>query len=131
MALPKPAGLSLDGNSLSDHSRSPIDISLVPIEYSQRMWDGTKRKRYIATKATIRTTWDLLPSTDIDTVDQHWGHDSLRNFYDNNKGAIEATVNFADGSSRVYSVMFTDFSSQLLKRGRYDLYTVSIVLEEV
>lgn len=131
MALPKPAGLKLNGNSLTDHSRSPIDISFVAIEYSQRMWNGTRRKRHVATKATIRATWDMLPNTDVDTVDGNWGFDSMKSFYDSNKGVVTATITFADGTTQDYSVMIEDFSSQLMKRGRYDLYSASIVLEEV
>lgn len=47
---------------LSDHNRSPIDISYERIENRQRTVNGTMRSRHIADKLKISTSWDMLPS---------------------------------------------------------------------
>jgi len=131
MALPKPAGIKINGNSLTDHGRGPIDIVYTPIEYSQRMWNGRRRKRHIATKVSIRTSWDNLPNTNSDTADEHLGYDAMKSLYDANKGDLTVVVTFADGTEATYTMMFIEFSGQLMKRGVFDLYSASMALEEV
>lgn len=47
---------------LSDHNRSPIDISFDRIEKRQRMANGAMRSLFIADKAKISVSWSMLPS---------------------------------------------------------------------
>lgn len=47
---------------LSDHNRSPIDISYERIENRQRTVNGAMRSRHIADKLKLSVSWDLLPS---------------------------------------------------------------------
>jgi hypothetical protein len=47
---------------LSDHNRSPIDVTTERIEQRQRMANGTMRSYHIADKLQISTSWDMLPS---------------------------------------------------------------------
>jgi hypothetical protein len=47
---------------ISDHNRSPIDISNERIEQRQRMANGTMRSYHIADKLSISLSWSMLPS---------------------------------------------------------------------
>jgi hypothetical protein len=47
---------------VSDHNRSPINITNQRIEQRQRMANGTMRSFFIADKLTIDTSWTMLPS---------------------------------------------------------------------
>lgn len=47
---------------LSDHNRSPIDISYERIENRQRTVNGAMRSRHIADKVKLSVSWDMLPS---------------------------------------------------------------------
>ena len=82
--------VSLDNSTwykLSDHSRSPIQISYENIETSQRMASGKLRKYVIASKRKISTDWQNLPSLDSNVVDYSaGGHGAawMKSFYDGN-----------------------------------------------
>lgn len=47
---------------LSDHNRSPMNISYERIENRQRTVNGVMRSRHIADKLKISVSWDMLPS---------------------------------------------------------------------
>ena len=47
---------------LSDHNRTPLDMSITRIENKQRMVNGRMRSHHIADKLTISASWDNLPS---------------------------------------------------------------------
>lgn len=47
---------------LSDHNRSPIDISTSRLETRQRMINGRMRSYHIDDKVSIRVSWNDLPS---------------------------------------------------------------------
>lgn len=47
---------------LSDHNRSPMDVSITRIEKRERMINGRMRSHHIADKLSISLSWDLLPS---------------------------------------------------------------------
>lgn len=126
-----PAGVQLNGNYLTDQGRQPMDFSVVSIEYSSRMWDGTMRKRHVADKTTIRLSWENIASTDVDNADGNWGVDSIESFYDANKGPVTATITYADETTENFTVYMQDFNKQIIKRGAYDLCSLSLTLEEV
>jgi len=61
---------------ISDHNRSPIDISNERIEQRQRMANGTMRSYHIADKLTISMAWSMLPSRGFSVIpnfDQEFG----------------------------------------------------------
>lgn len=70
--------------ALSDHSRSPLDISYNSFEKSVQLANGTTRKYVIAQKRTIRLNWKDLPSTSVMTADYGAGAKDLEKFYKNN-----------------------------------------------
>jgi len=47
---------------LSDHNRSPIDVSKIRIEARDRMINGRMRSYHIADKMSISVSWEMLPS---------------------------------------------------------------------
>jgi hypothetical protein len=51
---------------LSDHNRSPLEMSTERIEQRQRMANGTMRSYHIADKLSISTSWTMLPSRGFD-----------------------------------------------------------------
>jgi hypothetical protein len=47
---------------LSDHNRSPIDVSKIRIETRDRMINGRMRSYHTADKMSISVSWEMLPS---------------------------------------------------------------------
>ena len=65
---------------ISDHNRSPIDISNQRIEQRQRMANGTMRSYFIADKLTVSASWSMLPSRGFEVVpdfDQEFGKPAI------------------------------------------------------
>ena len=52
---------------LSDHNRSPIDITPQRIENRQRMVNGRMRSYWVADKRTLSVSWNMLPSRAYNT----------------------------------------------------------------
>lgn len=57
-----PTGESASFLILSDHNRSPIDLSSTRIEKRTRMVNGRMRSYHIADKKTVTVSWSMLPS---------------------------------------------------------------------
>lgn len=81
---------------LSDHSRSPLDISYDRYEKSVQLSNGLTRKYVIATKRSINLSWDNLPSSASVTVDKGAGAYELQKFYDNNFNNSITVTTFTD-----------------------------------
>ena len=146
--VPNGAGVVTTWNKISDHNRAPLDISFERFGTDSRMVDSTLRRYSVAKKRTIQATWSMFPSkitpayggrTGLGTVDAGWAGENIEDFYNNNngmfkvrlrKGVDEAKAAAADGIEEI-SVMITDFSKTIEKRGVVDLWSLSITLEEV
>lgn len=74
--------LSINGQLITDHNRSELSITTDRIETRNRMANGTLRVNHIASKTRIATSWDMVPSSDIKTVDGNRGAEYLRALYD-------------------------------------------------
>jgi len=74
--------LSINGQLITDHNRSELSITTDRIETRNRMANGTLRVNHIANKMRIATSWDMVPSSDIKTVDGNRGAEYLRALYD-------------------------------------------------
>lgn len=127
-------------NKVSEHNRSPISIDTIRIERAQRMANGSMRKYFIADKKRFSLSWDMLPSYTTLTVDGGWGAQDIKTFYESTsgQGSFNIRLNFAkDGTNQEvtgvepYTVMFTDCSFNLLKRGAQAHWNVSLTMEEV
>lgn len=117
---------------LSDHNRSEISISKERIENRKRMANATMRTFVVATKRKFQTSWEWLPRDDNQTCDGFYGALSLKSFYDNHVGSFELIITYGDSSEETITVMFSDFSMKIRKRGKYtDLYDIDLALEEV
>lgn len=85
--------VSLDNSTwykLSDHMRTPIQMSYEQIENSQRMANGQMRKYVIANKKKVSSDWESLPSLDAHLVDYKVGVNEahgaawIKSFYEAN-----------------------------------------------
>jgi hypothetical protein len=120
-----------NGNKVTDHNRSALAISTERIEDSQRMANGTMRKYVVADKRTFSTDWDNLPHNAMFTVDGFWGKNEMQNFYNTTPGPFPMVVTWGDGTTDTITVMMTKFEATLDKRGAYDMWKVSVELQEV
>lgn len=139
---------------LSDHNRSPLSEDIERIENKKRMADGTLRRYSVAKKRTWSCSWDLLPSTNsvatgIKTVDGGMAGEDLERIHNtynepfrmilrrgSAKGKTiptpsEPALPYRDNDFYIVNVMISDFSKEVIKRGKVDLWNVSITLEEV
>lgn len=130
ITLTKPRLMRWNGNAITDHNRSQLSIDVERIEKKQRMSNGTMRKYIVADKRTFSTSWSMLPKLTSQTVDGFWGADDIETFYNTITGYFTLELTDADGESTDYTVMFSDFSKSIVKRGSVDFWEVSISLEE-
>lgn len=150
MAFVRPALISVtapggSAKSLSDHNRSPLDISYEPIEKSQRTANGTMRKYVVATKRTFTTSWQDLPGMTSQTVDAKMGAMELKKFYEDNFDNSFVFKIYAGSESSPTqraaatptetvntSVFISNFSCTISKRlGGIDFWNVDISFVEV
>lgn len=118
-------------NKISDHNRSSLSIEVERIERKNRMANGSMRKFVIADKRTFSCSWEMLPKSAAKTVDGFWGGSEIENFYNTTPGSFTLTLANADNSTSTYTVMFSDFSREIVKRGSVDFWNISVSMEEV
>ena len=127
----KPRLMRWNGNAITDHNRAQLTIDVERIEKKQRMANGTLRKYIIADKRTFSTSWSMLPKLTSQTVDGFWGADDIESFYNTVTGSFSLELSDADTETNTYTVMFSDFSKSVMKRGSVDFWEVNVTLEEV
>lgn len=127
----KPSLMEWNGNKITDHNRGELKVDVERIEEKTRMANGTMRKYIVADKRTFSVDWKELPQSADFTVDGFWGKNEMEAFYDTNSGAFPLKLHFGDGTVKTYTVMMSDFSAELDKRGAYDFWSVSVEIEEV
>lgn len=127
----KPQLMEWNGNKITDHNRSELQVNVDRIETSKRMANGTMRKYVVADKRKFSTSWDNLPHNKDWTVDGFWGTKEMETFYNNNAGQFTLRLTMGDGTLETYDVVFTGFSKDLGKRGEFDFWQVSVEMEEV
>ena len=131
MILPKPRLMRWNGNAVTDHNRSPLSVDVDRIEKKHRLANGTLRKYIIADKRTFSCSWDMLPKLSAQTVDTFWGGEAMEEFYNTVPGSFSLELTDADGEIYTYTVMMSDFSRTIVKRGGVDFWDVSVSMEEV
>lgn len=139
---------SLDGttwNKVSDHNRDVISMSVERIETKNRMANGTMRKYTVAKKRTWSTTWNNIPSRNdipnsFTTADGGFAGRDIENWHNTVDGPFylmlrtgqdKNTDNSDIDDGQIFTVMISDFSKDVNKRGTIDLWNISISLEEV
>lgn len=146
--------MTWDGDKVSDHSRSPLEISTERIGTDKRMVDGTLRRHHVKVKRTWSMSWDTLPSRSDVTggfkpADDGMAGRDMEDFFNANPGKFrmvirtgsaidkdipepdESALPFEDDDFYIANVMITEFSHTTIKRGKVDLWSVNITLEEV
>lgn len=122
---------------ITDHGRSPLQVSIERIEKKQRMADGTLRRYSIAKKRTWSCSWDNLPSKTgvagyMNTADGGYGGEDIQAFHNAHDAQFNMQLRDGAGNVEVVVVMITDFSKEVKKRGQgIDLWTLSVTLTEV
>lgn len=141
---------------ISDHNRSPVREEIERIENKKRMANGTLRRYSVTKKRTYSMDWSMLPSTNkkeaqggMATADGGFAGEDLERIHNtintpfrmvmrrgSAKGLAtptptEAQLPYSDDNFYIVNVMISDFSKEIVKRGKVDLWNVSITLEEV
>jgi hypothetical protein len=131
LTMLKPRLMRWNGNAVTDHNRTQLSIDVERIEKKQRLADGTMRKFIIADKRTFQTSWSMLPKLSSQTVDGFWGGDDIETFYNTYVGSFSLEITDGDLEVTTYTVMFSDFSRNIIKRGNTDFWEISVSMEEV
>lgn len=141
MTLAKGSVLEIEYNGtwykVSEHNRSALDVTPIRIEQVKRTANGTLKKFFIAEKKKISASWDMLPSYSTLTVDGGWGAVDIKTFYESSTGksSFRIRLNYAEnGTTNVQdpiTVVFSEFSANLLKRGVQAFWSVSFAMEQV
>lgn len=156
--------ISLDNTTwygLTDHNRSEISISPELIEKTARMANGTMRKYVVAKKDVISTSWSLVPSQSVRTVDydaatkRGFSSGWLEAFYSANAGIpiyvkvvsavgtvptintiptepVSGTLNTSLTTSKIYHVFISKFSKTIKYRNELgDFVDMNIEFTEI
>lgn len=143
---------------VTDHSRSSLEMSPIRIESRSRMINGTSRSYHTADKAKIDTSWSLLPSRiasnpvvfdslsgaisgggDYYIADDASSAIDLIDWYDSHPDEFYVYLSYDLGSETDSMTRYMDFkfmcfvsfAKSLEKRGIYDMWNISVGLEEV
>lgn len=121
---------------VTDHGRGPLNVSVERIERTNRMVDGTLRRYTVSKKHGWDTSWENIPSTNLKatgkTADLGMAGEDIEAFHNANDGAFQMQLRRGDGTVETFTVMITDFSKEISKRGpNVDLWNLSISLSEV
>jgi hypothetical protein len=95
------------------------------------------RRYSVAKKRTWTCSWDNLPSTNskgvtsFTTADGGWAGEDMEDFHNRTDGSFQMQLRRGDTTVTTVTVMISDFSKEVLKRGVVDLWNLDITLEEV
>lgn len=123
-----------DGQKVSDHARSALDVTFDILERRRRMANGTLRKFVIARKMKISCSWEMLPSRGVGEtgpVDGGLTGEQMLEFYRDKR---EFTLTLRDGAGNIEQrkVMLEEFRWSVAKRGTAtDFWNIDMTLEEV
>ena len=141
MTLSKGSAIQIESGgtfyNLSEHNRGPLDVTPIVIEKVKRTANGTAKKFFVAEKKKISVSWTMLPSSTLQTVDGGWGANDIKTFYESSagKGSFRIKLDYAElGVSNVQdpiTVIFSDCTFTVVKRGIQAFWDVSMVLEQV
>lgn len=136
-------------HKVTDHSRQSLSISITRIETPNRMVDGTLRRYVVAKKRQFSTSWDMIPAkitntngihVGLGTVDGGYAGEDIESWHNSHDGSflvklrkgLDEAKAITDGTIEVVTVMITDFSKEIIKRGpAMDYWSISLTLEEV
>ena len=121
-----------------DHGRSPLSTSVERLGNTNRTGAGRLRRYTVAKKRSWSLSWENLPDKNVSFLANGTGGadwlESMFNTYDKafqmriRKGSDAGAALVAEN----YTVVFNEFSKEVVKRGiSFDLLSVDVSLEEV
>ncbi len=130
--MDKPAGLAVGGTSLSDHNRTPIDVSHENTGAFNRSSDGTMHAFVLNRKRTVSTAWDMLPENTAKTVDNFAGAQDMITLFGQGIGPYTVTLSYDTGETEVLQMFAQEFAYTVQKRWEFSsFYAVTLSLVEV
>lgn len=137
MHLPK-GSIMLWGNAgatslarVTEHNRSAVGVTYEKIETANRMIDGTMRKWLVAEKRSWSVSWEMVPHLSLKTVDGGMGGEAMEEFYRSHPHEFTMEIRLPDGKTERVLVFFNSFDKSIEKRGAYEFWNISAVIEEV
>lgn len=134
---PLTTGGAVAWQKITDHNRSPLKVDIERIEKEQRMVNGTLRRHVVAKKRTWSCSWENVPSRNsvsggMTTADGGLAAEDIEKFHNVNDGAFTLKITRTDGVTQTdATVMITSFDKEIVKRGKVELWNMSVELKEV
>lgn len=134
---------------VTDHGRSELSVDVEPFESKQRMVSARMRKYVVAKKRTFSWSWTNLPDKAVSFLANGTTHGNwLESFYNSTDGEFlmrlrsgsdenlttltRTGTEKSEDNARVFTVMISEFSKEVVKRGKsFDLWNISMSVEEV
>ena len=127
-----PAAIEVDGFFLTDHNRSPIQVSNRRIVNDIRTQFGDLRRYYQSDKRAISLSWNMLPQSSSMTVDRNLGAEDMIGLFRDTTGDVEVNIYYTEDEYESVRCVILEFSYSILKRwDEYRFYEISMSLEEV
>lgn len=116
----------------SDHSRSDLSEDTERIGTADRMANGRLRSFFVADKRSWSVSWDSIPAPDEMTADGKQGGKAIEEFYKTTRGDFLMRLTHKDSDlDEIVPVMFKSFSKDIVARGSYDMWDISVSLDEI
>lgn len=116
----------------TEHNRSELSVDFDRIEQSDRMANGRLRKYHVIDKRSWSVSWDMIPAPSTETVDENAGGEEMEAFYLNTPVEFMLSIKHKDTFLDIsVPVVFTSFSKTHVKRGAYDMWDLSVGIQEV
>lgn len=116
----------------TEGNRSELSVDFERIKESERMANGRLREYYVADKRTWSVSWDMLPAPTSETVDGNAGGAEMEAFYKSHPGEILLTIKHKDSSlDETVPVVLSSFDKTHVARGAFDMWDLSVSMEEV
>lgn len=130
------SGLQL---TLSDHSRSELQIKYDVIEKSQRMANGITRKYVVAKKKQLSCSWDMLPTVQSMVVDGNANAKKMKQYYELYSGQpLSMTLYYGKNAAtdatyvEYINVFWDSFDFDISKRyNNFDYWNISAEFVEI
>lgn len=128
----RPAAIEIDGLFITDHNRSPLQISNERIVNDFRTQFGTTRRFYKADKREFSVSWDMIPQSFEYTVDGNLGAEDMQDVFKEKFGKVDLRVYYDFGDELQVNALITEFSFELIKRwDQYRFYNGSLRMTEI
>lgn len=148
------AVMTWNGNMITDHGRQTLTEKIERFGTDKRMANGTLRRFYVGIKRSWDVNWQNIPSTNTvstgyKTADGGYAGEDIEAFYRANQGKFRLVLRrgsalgvttptvadsacpYQDQNFYITNVMFTDFSKDVIKRGKVDFWNITCTLEEI